>query len=135
MLAITAPLGCSIQSAHPVNQSISFVESSANVFEDLGLSKPEQRRAKAELSRVIRQIIADRGWTQRKAASVLDIGPSDMSDLIRGKLRRFSQERLERFLNALDMDVRIQVAPRPAWKEGAGVPVRLLQAFWYSDSK
>lgn len=110
-------------------EAVTFVESSRNVFEDLGLSNPEERRAKAELSRVIHQIIRDRGWTQRKAATVLGIATSDMSDLIRGKLRRFSQERLERFLNALDMDVRIQVAPRPAWKQRAGVSVQLLATF------
>jgi predicted XRE-type DNA-binding protein len=33
-----------------------------------------------------------------------------MSNLMRGRVDGFSQERLERMLNALDLDVRIQVA-------------------------
>ncbi|ODS59374.1 MAG: hypothetical protein ABS36_00070 [Acidobacteria bacterium SCN 69-37] len=41
----------------------------------------------------------------------------------RGKLARFGQERLERFLNALDMDVQIRVRPRAAGKKQADVTV------------
>lgn len=52
-----------------------------------------------------------------------------MSDLARGKLARFSMERLERFLNALDMDVRIQVGRKPAGKERAGISVELVGSF------
>jgi len=107
-----------------------FVESSSgNVFEDLELPHAEERLAKAQLARIIRNVVRERGWTQRKAASVLGIKPPDVSDLMRGKLARFSQERLERFLNALDLDVRIQVGPRPAGKVHAGVTVEFVSAF------
>ena len=102
--------------------------SSGNVFQDIGLSDASGRLAKAELARVVRQIVRDRNWTQRRAAQVLGIAPPDMSDLMRGKLARFSQERLERFLNALDMDVRIQVGPRRAGKRRATVTVELVGA-------
>jgi predicted XRE-type DNA-binding protein len=102
---------------------------SGNVFEDLGLPDPAARLAKAELARVIRKIVADKGWTQRRAAAALGIAPSDMSDLVRGKLTRFSQERLERFLNALGMDVHIQVGPRRKGKKHANVTVELVGAF------
>ncbi len=84
---------------------------------------PRERLAKAELARVIRAIIKDKDWTQRRAAEVLGIAPPDMSDLMRGKLARFSQERLERFLNALDMDVDIRIRPRAAGKKRATVTV------------
>jgi hypothetical protein len=47
----------------------------------------------------------------------------------RGKLARFSMERLERFLNALDMEVRIQVGPKPKDKERAGISVELVSSF------
>jgi len=52
-----------------------------------------------------------------------------VSDLLRGKLARFSQERLARFLNALDMDVVIQIGPRRAWKEEASVTVERVASF------
>jgi hypothetical protein len=51
-----------------------------------------------------------------------------MSDLARGKLARFSQERLERFLNALGMDVRIQVEPRRRGARHASVTVEFVGA-------
>lgn len=41
----------------------------------------------------------------------------------------FSQERLERLLNALDMEVRIQVGPRPEGQACAGITVPLVEAF------
>jgi predicted XRE-type DNA-binding protein len=108
---------------------IAIEPSSGNVFEDLGLPHPAERLAKAELARVIRAIVSEKGWTQRRAATALGIAPPDVSDLMRGKLGRFSQERLERFLNALDMDVHIQVGPRRPGKRRATVTVELVGAF------
>jgi predicted XRE-type DNA-binding protein len=104
-------------------------DSTGNVFEDLGLANPEERLAKAELARVIRKIVRERGLTQAEAAGLLGVKQPDVSDLMRGKLARFSMERLERFLNALDMEVRIQVGPRPAGKAQAGVTVELVTSF------
>jgi predicted XRE-type DNA-binding protein len=108
-------------------ESIEIEPSTGNVFEDLGLPDAAERLAKAELARVIRKIVADKGWTQRRTAEVLGIAPPDMSDLVRGKLARFSQQRLERFLNALDMDVRIQVGPKRKGKKHANVTVELIR--------
>ncbi len=104
-------------------------QSSGNVFEDLQLPEADARLAKAQLARIIRVVIQDRGWSQKNAAEVLGIAPPDMSDLMRGKLARFSEERLERFLNALDYDVRIQVGPKPSLKVHADVTVEFVQAF------
>ena len=105
-----------------------IVVGSGNVFEDLGLPDPEVRLAKVDLARVIEAIIKERDITQRQAAALLGIAASDMSDLLRGKLARFSLERLERFLLALDMDVRIQVAPRRPRSKNARLSVQLLAA-------
>jgi predicted XRE-type DNA-binding protein len=104
-------------------------DSTGNIFEDLGLPNPEERLAKAEIARVIRKIIRERGLTQVQAADVLGVRQPDVSDLTRGKLARFSMERLERFLNALDMDVRIQIGPRPPDKARADVTVELVVSF------
>ncbi len=110
-------------------EPIAIEASSGNVFEDLGLPDAGERLAKAELARVIRNIVKDKKWTQRRAADVLGIAPPDVSDLMRGKLARFSQERLERFLNALGMDVHIRVGPRAAGKKHANVTVERVAAF------
>ena len=107
-------------------EPIEIEAGSGNVFEDLGLPDAGERLAKAELARVIRKIVKEKNWTQRRAADVLGIAPPDVSDLMRGKLARFSQERLERFLNALDMDVHIRIGPRAAGKKQANVTVELV---------
>ena len=111
------------------NDDSAVHDSSGNIFEDMGLPNPGERLAKAELARVIRKVIRDRGLSQGAAATVLGIKQPDVSDLMRGKLARFSMERLERFLNALDMEVRIQVGPRPVGKERAEVTVELVASF------
>jgi predicted XRE-type DNA-binding protein len=95
----------------------------------LGLPDAGERLTKAELARVIRKIVKAGNWTQRRAADVLGIAPPDVSDLMRGKLARFSQERLERSLIALAMDLHIQVGPRAAGKKQASVTVELVAAF------
>jgi predicted XRE-type DNA-binding protein len=85
---------------------------SGNVFKDLGLPDAERRLAKAELARVIRRLLQERDLSQADSAGILGITQLDTSDLVRGRLARFSMERLERFLLALGMDIRIQIAPR-----------------------
>ena len=92
---------------------------SGNVFADLGLPNPEERLAKAMLSRTSTQILKKRGWTQARAARAVGIAASDMSDIVRGKLRRFSLDRLESVILNLDMDIDILISPkRVAGKRG-----------------
>jgi len=104
-------------------------DSTGNVFLDMGMRDAEERLAKAELARVIRKEVADRGLTQTEAADLLGVKQPDISDLIRGKLARFSLGRLERFLNALDLEIRIQIGPRPRGKEQAGITVQVVGSF------
>ena len=51
-----------------------------------------------------------------------------VSDLVRGKLARFSLGRLERFLIAFDMEIRIQIRPRSREKKHAGISVEVVGA-------
>lgn len=104
-------------------------DSSGNVFEDMGMREAEERLAKAELARLIRQEIGDRGLSQTEAATLLEIQQPDVSDLVRGKLSRFSMARLERFLNALDLEIKILVGPRPEGKARAGITVEEVDEF------
>jgi len=103
--------------------------SSGNVFEDMGMRDAEERLAKAELARLIRVELRDRGLSQTEAAALLGVKQPDVSDLVRGKLSRFSIARLERFLNALDLEIRIQVGPRPQGKVRAGITVEAVESF------
>ncbi|HEX5725379.1 MAG TPA: helix-turn-helix transcriptional regulator [Longimicrobiaceae bacterium] len=85
------------------------VESSGNVFADLGLPDSEELLVKAELARQIIGIIGERELTQTRAAALLGTTQPKVSDLVRGELSGFSIERLIRFLNALGRDVQIVV--------------------------
>lgn len=104
-------------------------DSSGNVFQDMGMRDAEERLAKAELARLIRVEIRDRGLSQTEAAALLGLKQPDVSDLVRGKLARFSISRLERLLNALDLEIRIQVGPRPDGKQRAGITVQSVESF------
>jgi predicted XRE-type DNA-binding protein len=93
-------------------------KSSGNVFADMGAADADERLAKAELSRIILQTITKRGLKQAQAAVLLGIAQPDVSDLVRGRLRRFGMERLQRFLTLLGMDVEVRVTPKPRKKRG-----------------
>ena len=100
-----------------------YVLGSGNVFADLEVAEPEEALAKATLAHEIGRIVARRGWTQGQAANVLGIDQPKVSALLRGRLGGFSTERLFRFLNALDHDVEIVVAPKAPSRPRAGITV------------
>ena len=90
-----------------------YVTSSGNVFADLGLPKPDDLLAKAELAAKIIQEIDRRRLTQRQAAALLNIDQPKISSLKQGKLSGFSVERLMRFLLRLGRDIEINVREKP----------------------
>lgn len=94
--------------------------SSGNVFEDIGLAQSAELLAKSEIAARIAAIVEKRGLTQAKAAEILGIDQPSISDLVRGRLRGFSSDRLFRFLNALGQDVRIVIVPRPPHSRRVG---------------
>ena len=72
------------------------VNSSGNIFIDLGYSADEAAilQMRADLMADLRKFIKAKRLTQAKAAEVLGISQSRVSDLIRGKWERFSLEML-----------------------------------------
>ena len=94
-------------------------KSSGNVFADLGLPKPQDRLAKAQLAHRICQVIVARGLTQTKAAEIMGLDQPKISALKRGKLKGFSADRLFRCLNDLGQEVEITIRPvRQAGRRG-----------------
>jgi len=73
-----------------------IIESSGNVFTDLGFSPEEATllAMRAELMAKLKETISERGWTQAQAAEQLGIGQSRVSDLVRGKRDKFSLDML-----------------------------------------
>ena len=90
-------------------RKLDYEESSGNVFADLGLPNPEQELLKANLTLQIFRAIKARKLTQAKAGKIFGIPQPHVSDLMRGRARAFSAERLMQFLAALGHDVEIRV--------------------------
>ena len=95
---------------------------SGNVFADVGVSNPEEALMKAQLAVVIGGLIGKLEMTQAAAAVKLGIDQPKVSMLLSGRLRDFSIERLFRFVNALEQDIRIVISPH---KKGGGKGKRL----------
>ena len=95
-----------------------FTKSSGNVFEDLQVAAPSEALAKSELAAIIAEALRARRLTQTAAAGLLGIDQPKVSELLRGRLTRFSTERLLLFLLRLGRDVDIVV--RAAQGSGRG---------------
>ncbi len=76
--------------------SETVTNSSGNVFIDLGYSPDEAAilQMRADLMADLRKFIKAKRLTQAKAAEILGVSQSRISDLIRGKWERFSLEML-----------------------------------------
>ncbi len=80
-----------------------------NIFEDLDYLNPQEAKAKSDLARQIRMIIQHRKLTQKQAAEKMGIDQPKVSDIVRGRLGKYSIDRLIRFLRLLGRDVEIRV--------------------------
>ena len=97
--------------------------STGNVYRDLGFRSSGAEFAKAQLAHRIVSVLEDLELTQHRAAEILGIDQPGVSHLMRGNLKRFSMDRLFRFLNALGRDVEIVVKPKPRSRQQAIVRV------------
>lgn len=86
---------------------------SGNVFTDLGFDNPEEMRLRADVVQELRAIIAEKGLTQTEATRLFGVRQPDLSALLRGRLTKYSLERLLTFLTALDRDVAITIKAKP----------------------
>ncbi len=83
----------------------------ANVFETIGFSKEESKELmrKSHLLDDILGIVKAEEYTQKDLAKILDQKQPHVSDLLRGKLGRFSVEKLIDFLERLGATVELKV--------------------------
>ena len=66
------------------------VDSSGNVFADLGINTNEEDVLKFAIARAITNIVKKRELKQADAAGIIGIDQSKMSLLLRGRLKGFS---------------------------------------------
>ncbi len=89
-----------------------IIESSGNVFTDLGLDDAEELSLKATLAVQVSSIIKHRHLTQKDAGEILGIPQPHVSRILNGKLDSFSADRLLRLLLKLGRDVDIVIKKR-----------------------
>jgi predicted XRE-type DNA-binding protein len=82
-----------------------FEKSSGNIFADLGIPQPEEALMRADLALAIGRRISEQGWTQKRAAQVLNISYPDVANMARGRLEEFSTERLIHLLGCPEQSV------------------------------
>lgn len=111
-----------------LNQDDEVAVGSDNVFADLGLVNPEERQAKATVSILIEQIIAEKKLTQTEAAQQMRLTQPEVSLIVRGRLKGFTLERLLQALLALDQDVDIIVRPKRQPQTGGHLHVAYASA-------
>jgi len=99
------------------------VQSSGNVFADLGVRDAGEKHTRVRLAVAINQIIEAQRLSQAAAARVLGINQPKISALVNYRLEGFSVERLMHFLNALDRDVEIVIRRKPRSKRAARIVV------------
>lgn len=100
-----------------------FIVSSGNVFADLSRPNAEELLAKAKLAHEIASIIEKRKLTQQNAAELLGTTQAKVSDVVRGRLEKFTIDRLIKMLVAFDCDVQISYKPKPRSRNHAMVTV------------
>jgi predicted XRE-type DNA-binding protein len=90
------------------------IQSSGNVFADLGLPDAAELDTKARLGAALNLIVERQRLTQAQVATALGINQPKVSALLHYKLEGFSVERLMHFLVALGQDVEILVKAKPS---------------------
>jgi len=90
----------------------STVNSSGNVFIDLGYSRDEAAilQMRADLMADLRKFIKAKKLTQAKASEILGVSQSRVSDLTRGKWEKFSLEMLITLATRAGMRVTLKTA-------------------------
>lgn len=89
-----------------------------SVYADLGYKNPQEMETKANLTIEIGNIIKKKKLTQTEAAKILGISQPKLSELLRGRFRGYSVERLMHFLNELGKDVDIFIRSKPKSRKG-----------------
>jgi predicted XRE-type DNA-binding protein len=88
--------------------------STGNVFEDLSFASEEAAhlRIRADLMIELSKLIEARGLTQKSAASLFGVSQPRVSDLINGKIERFSIDTLVAMLGRAGVGIKFTTKRR-----------------------
>ncbi len=96
----------------PLNDDARVRIGGTNVFKDLNRPDADEAFAKVELAYKIHTLIEKMGLTQTQAATLLCTDRARVSNLMRGRLKEFSLDRLFHFLNKLGQDIDVTIRPK-----------------------
>jgi predicted XRE-type DNA-binding protein len=82
-----------------------------SVFDDLGFSPSEalEIRVKAEIYRDLLQYINERGFSQQDLGTRLNIHQPDVSNLLNGRVSKFSVSKLIKFAGKLNLGAQVKL--------------------------
>ena len=97
---------------------------SGNVFADLGLPDADELLLKAQIVGELARLMKVKKLSQAKAAALTGVVQPDLSNLLRGRYRGFSVERLMLMLTAFGRDIEIVVKPAKRSRKQGGIRFR-----------
>ena len=99
-----------------LTNATTITRGSGDIFADLSFSPAESRnlRIRSQMMTALRELIEKENLTQSDAAKRLKVSQPRVSDLIRGKVSRFSLDTLVNMLGdaGLEVDFRIKAPSR-----------------------
>ncbi len=101
-----------------LSQKDGVIDSSGDIFADLGLPHSEEDRLKVDIARIITLTIQRKEITQTEAARMIGTDQAKVSNLVRGRVAGFSVERMMQMLLALGRDIDIRVSDRSKGRPG-----------------
>lgn len=105
-------------------RKIGLQDADENIFADLDRPDAQEHYVKAQLVFQMEQIIKARKLTQTAASKLMGIKQPDVSNMLRGRFRGYSIERILGFLQALDQDIEIVIKPKSAKSKPARIIVK-----------
>ena len=105
-----------------------FEKGSGNIFADLGLENADELLLKAGIVSETARLMKQKKLTQARAATLTGTAQPDLSNLLRGKFRGFSIERLMLMLTAFGRDVDVVVRPAPRSRKQGGIRFKSVAA-------
>jgi predicted XRE-type DNA-binding protein len=90
-------------------EAVSYSTESA--FHALGLPDADDLVLRAELMQKIGEIVSARGLTQTQAGALMRMDQPRVSALVKGRIGKFSTDRLLQALSDLGQDVEVRITP------------------------
>ena len=104
-------------------EKIEYEVGSGNIYKDLGFPNPEEMQAKAHLVFKIQDTITERKLSLDKAAKLLSISKSELTNLLQGEFESCTIDYILSLLRKLDPDVEIVLHKKSSDTPAAGLRV------------